>query len=345
MTCTLSRRTFAAGAVLAAALPCPYVARADEPLHLRCSLDTAPSHKRNGSIADFLAKLEKASGGRIRTELFQSGQLFADLNVGRALIQGQVEMAAPGSWVLTGLIPDADFFNLPALYGQPIEVVHRAIDGPTGALLAAEIEKRLRSRVLGPWLDLGYDNWYSATKPLHSLADLQGMKIRNPGGAGLSWRTRFFGAIANTTAWPNVPLALSQGTFDGLISTDESVASAKLWEAGVKYSLADHQFVGEYIPMISLVFWNKLGPELQKLITDLWAENIPTYRANMAAAQREARQVLAAHGVQFTDPPAQEIAEARGRMLAHQDEVAKLLNISPQMVRQVMQDIGAVRAG
>ncbi|MBS0550678.1 MAG: nicotinate-nucleotide--dimethylbenzimidazole phosphoribosyltransferase, partial [Proteobacteria bacterium] len=57
--------------------------------------------------------------------------------------------------------------------------------------------------------------------------------------------------IANTTAWPNVPLALSQGTFDAFVSTDESCNSAKLWEAGVKYSYADHQFMGQYIPMMS----------------------------------------------------------------------------------------------
>ena len=42
------------------------------------------------------------------------------------------------------------------------------------------------------------------------------MKMRSPGGAGISWRIQFWGAIPNTTAWPNVPLALSQGTFDGL---------------------------------------------------------------------------------------------------------------------------------
>ncbi len=77
------------------------------------------------------------------------------------------------------------------------------------------------------------------------------MKIRSPGGAGISWRISFFGGIANTTAWPNVPLALSQGTFDGFVSTNESCATAKLWEAGVKYSYQDHQYVGQYMPMIS----------------------------------------------------------------------------------------------
>ena len=116
------------------------------------------------------------------------------------------------------------------------------------------------------------------------------MKIRSPGGAGISWRIQFSGGIPNTTAWPNVPLALSQGTFDGFVSTDESCASAKLWESGVKHSYADHQFVGEYIPMMSQTFWDKLSPDQQKLMVDLWAQNIGAYRQTMLQRQIEARE-------------------------------------------------------
>ena len=77
------------------------------PLRLRCSLDTAPTHGRNIAVADYLAKLEKASDGAIKPELFASWiALFNDLDVAKALIQGQVEMALPGTWTLTGLVPD-----------------------------------------------------------------------------------------------------------------------------------------------------------------------------------------------------------------------------------------------
>ncbi len=339
--CVITRRgLLSRGSLGAASMALPFIrsARAADAVHIRCSLDTAPSHLRNVTVAAYLKALEARSGGRITTELFSSGQLFPDLDVAKALVQGQVEMACPGAWTLTGFIPDADLFQLPAMYGQPIEVVNRVIDGAAGAAVAGKIEQRLKAHVLGKWLDLGYQNWYSATRPLHSLADLKGMKIRNPGGAGLAWRTRFWGGIPNTTAWPNVPLALSQGTFDGLISTDESLASAKLWEAGVKSSLADHQFVGVYIPMLSGIFWNGLAPDLQALMSGLWAENIATYRANMQAAQVHARDILIGHGVAITDPTPEAILDARKRMVAEQDAVAKLLKISPEVVRQVAQD-------
>jgi len=336
----ISRRSFAAGMATMSMVAATRGGCADEPIKLRCSLDTAPTHGRNLSIADFLKQLETASGGRITTELFQSGQLFPDLEVGKALLQGQIEMAAPGSWTLTGIIPNAEFFQLPALYGRPIEVIHKVMDGGAGALVASDVEQRLRARVIGPWLDLGGQNWYSANKPLNSFDDLKGMKIRNPGGAGLAWRTRFMGGIPNTTAWPNVPLALSQGTFDGLVSSNESLASAKLWEAGIKYAIEDHQFFAEYIPMVSLTFWNRLSPELQKLTTDLWARNISTYRSNMAQRQIAARQTLEEHGVKFFDPSPQQIADLRKRMMAEQDQLARDIKVSPDLVKMVMADVG-----
>src|ERR1700742_3322388 len=65
--------------ILGSALAAPFIrtARAD-PIKLRVSLDATPSHGRTVSIADFLKKLEAASQGEIATQLFDSGQLFAD---------------------------------------------------------------------------------------------------------------------------------------------------------------------------------------------------------------------------------------------------------------------------
>jgi TRAP-type transport system periplasmic protein len=81
----LTRRTVAAGFLF---MPAIIRARSDEAVRLRCSLDTAPAHGRNVSIGDYLKKLEVASNQRIKPELFASGQLFADLNVIKALLQG-----------------------------------------------------------------------------------------------------------------------------------------------------------------------------------------------------------------------------------------------------------------
>ncbi len=306
------------------------------------SLETVPSHARNAAIRDYLARIETSARGKIRTQLYESGQLFPDLQVGKALLQGQIEMAVPGSWSLTGIVPDADFLQLPILYGRSIELVHRAVDGRPGQLLAQQIEQKLSSHVIGPSLDLGFFNWYSTSKPLNSYADLKGLKIRNNGGAGQAWRTQLMGAIPNTTPLPNVALGLSQGTFDGLITTNETIASGQFWESGIRHSLEDHQFLGEYIPIVSLAFWRKLSPDLQQVFTDVWGENIANYRANMAAAQLRARELVQARGIKIVVPSAGEIEAKRLEMMADQERVAKLSKISSEMVSAVSAELAAV---
>jgi len=337
-----NRRAFMRSA--AGVLAAPYLSRralADDAIKLRCSLDTAPSHPRNQAIVDYLDKIEEASKGKIKPELFQSGQLFADLNVTKALIQGQVDMAAPGTWTMTGLVPDCDFCQLPALYGQPVDVFRRCSDGAVGKLIEKQIETKVRSHIVGLWLELGYENWYTTKKAIQTLDDLSGLKIRSPGGAGISWRITFGHAIPNVTPWPNVPLALSQGTFDGFVSTDESCTSAKLWEAGVRFSYADHQFFGNYIPMVSDAFWSKLGENERTLMRDVWAANIERYRAMSAKSQADARETMKSHGVTFVDHSAEQFAADRKRMMAAQPDLIRDSKLSADIVKLVSDTVGS----
>lgn len=342
MTHVVSRRTLGRAAVGGlASFGILRQARGEDAIRLRCSLDTAPSHIRNVSVVDYLKKIEAATGGKIVGEVFHAGQLFADLNVGKALIQGQVDMAVPGGWTQTGILPDCDFVQLPTFYGRKIDVTWGACDGKPGTHVANALGAKLRSHVLGPWVSLGFQNWYTTKKPIETAADLKGLKLRSPGGAGIAWRINFFGGIPNTTAWPNVPLALSQGTFDGFVSTDESCFSAKLWEAGVKYSYADHQYAGMYVPFIADAFWSKLTPAQQKIMTDVWAENIGTYRTNAQAAQAKARDVLKQNGVTIVDPSEAVLSADRARMQAEVGTLIKDAKLSPEIVKLAAEAVGA----
>jgi len=335
MTTSLGRRI-----VLGSALATPFIRSAHAtPIRMRVSVDTSPIHGRTQSIADFLKKLQAASQGEIEPQLFDSGQLFADRDVIKALVLNQVEMAAPGTWLVSAYVPEADIGQLPLFYGQPVDITHRVIDGVPGDLVNDQITRKLRVTIPGRWIDLGFTNWYSTRKPLFALSDLRGLKIRNSGGYAQPWRAQFFGAIPTMTSWPEVPLALSQGTVDALQSTSESCASAKLWDAGLHFSLIDHQTMGDYIPMLSETFWSGLSPALKTLITDLWSANIGAYRSNLAAAQAKAEQELKDRGVRFSVVSSEELAERRRVMLAEQDTVAKKMKISPEMLARVTEAI------
>jgi C4-dicarboxylate-binding protein DctP len=149
------------------------------------------------------------------------------------------------------------------------------------------------------------------------------------------------GAVPNTTPLPNVALGLSQGTFDGLITTNETIASAQFWESGVRHALEDRQFTGEYVPIVSLAFWDKLPGDLQQTFTDIWRENIAEYRSKMASAQLRARDLVLSHGIKITVPEAAELAAKRQEMLAHQEHLALLSRITPEMVAAVTAELAA----
>jgi C4-dicarboxylate-binding protein DctP len=334
------RRPITRRTLVAAALATPALLRAAEPVRLRLSVETPPTHGHTLSAADFCRKVDEASEGAIKTEFFHSGQLFTDQTVVTALVQNQVEMSIPGTWGLAGFVPSVDVAQLPLMYARPVETAHRVIDGKTGRMINAEIAARLHLHVLGRWLDLGFENWYGTTRKLTSLDDLKGLKIRNSGGPGKAWRTSFLGAIPNTTPMPSVALALSQGTFDGLITTNETAASSSLWEAGVRHVLEDHQTFNGYVPLVGGTFWQSLTAKHQALLTGVWDANIAAWRANMAAAQIAAREKLLVHGVAFTVPEAAETDAVRNRMLAQQDGLVKQWRIAPEIAAQALAEAG-----
>ena len=304
----------------------------DTKFHLRCSVDTSATHGRTVYVGEYLKELEKASGGRIETELFHSGQLYRDRDIGKAMRQATVDMSVPGTWELTGFVPDADVVWMPPFFGRNAQEARKITDGPIGDLINQQLEKALNVKIIGTWFELGLTNFATLKKQVIDAAELKGMKVRVSGGTGQFLHVKYFGAQPDLTAWPDVPLALSQGMFDGLVSSNESMSSAKLWEAGVRYVFLTRESMASYVPMVTQRFWDKLPPDLQKLVVDLWAKNNPRYRDEMEQRQINGRKTMEEHGVVFTEPSKAQIAEVRAGMARLADGWAKEMKISDKMM-------------
>src|SRR5690606_35539263 len=139
-----------------------------------------------------------------------------------------------------------------------------------GQQLAKGIEDKLGVVVPGRWFLLGFASTFGAGKDIKSFADFQGLRIRVPGGAGFIARYRALGAEGVAIPFPDVPLALTQGTIDALLTTNETLRSGKLHEAGVKSAFVDQVSVLYYIPMVNKGFWDKLSADQQKQFRDAW---------------------------------------------------------------------------
>lgn len=308
------------GAALSALVAVPAAA---EEIPFRISLNTGPNHVRNISLEAFFATLAERTEGQLDVQVFPSGQLFTGPDVPRGLAQGAIEMGVPIITYLSSVVPNAGLLDLPMFFGRTIEDIHTVTDGEIGAELNAEIEEVVGVHVIGPYLDLGHGTIFTTERELNSLADLDGLTLRVPGSPASKVRYDSLGVQSVAIGFADVPIALSQGSIDGLMTTHETIRSAQLWESGLKYAMDTQGTFLMYVPMIGLDTWNSFDSELQQIITDTWAETVGDARALAAERQASARAEAEANGVRVVQAPPEELAAFRETLLAAQDKIVE----------------------
>jgi len=320
-------------AASAAVLAMASVANAAE-YKVEISLETGPNHVRNMSVVALAKKLEKATGGRLEVKVYHGASKYKGSNVPTALAQGALDMGMPGTWHLGKFIPEFNMPGLPLFYGRARAAQYKVWDGEVGKTLNAMLEKKMKVKVIGRWFDLGYGQMFFIKKKVKSHADLKGLKMRAPGGAANLARYDTFGAKAIKISWPDVPQALQRGTVDGLLTTHESIRSAKLWDSGLKYAYDDNQAFFQYLPVMSMRAWNKLPADIQKLIVDTWEANVDSVRKTAEKRQNSARVDGAKNGIARIDATTADLDSMRKKLLATQDALIKKLRMDPALVKR-----------
>lgn len=330
-------RMLAAAAALAA--PAAPAAMAEE-IPFRISLNTGPNHVRNIALEGFVEKLAERTRGKLDVQVFPSGQLFKGPDVPKALAQGGVEMGVPIILYVSRVVPNAGLLDLPMFYGRSPEEIHAVMDGPVGAELNAEIESKLGVKIIGPNLDLGHGSIFTAEAPAASLAALEGLKLRVPGSPAAKVRYDGLGVESVSIPFADVPIALAQGRIDGLMTTHETIRSAKLWESGLKYSLDTRGTFFQYVPMIGKPTWERLGPELQRIVADTWAQTVGGARALAAKRQAGAREEGVANGISNARAGAAEIAAFRAALMERQGAIVEQVRMDADFVARAAAALG-----
>jgi TRAP-type transport system periplasmic protein len=90
--------------------------------------------------------------------------------------QGLLTLGYQSSSYLTDRVPELGFVDLPFLFADNAQA-RGAMDGALGAHLAAKIEAAVGYRILG-WFENGFRQISNRLRPVHTPADLAGLKIR-----------------------------------------------------------------------------------------------------------------------------------------------------------------------
>lgn len=307
---------------------------------LRISTENTRAHVQTQAIEHFALELERVTEGRIDVEFYHSAQLFRDRDVIAALSSGKVEMAVPGMWQLDRYVPDVGLYMLPLFYGRTAEENYHVRDGEIGALVSQRIARGLGVAVPGRWLDLGHAHLYFTNADIQAHEDLAGAKIRIPGGIANKKRLQAFGADPVVVAWPDLSDALSRNQITGVLTTHETIRSAKLWRNGISTSFEDMEYFAQYVPMINARFWANLPAPLQQQVRNSWDQIVDAQRYAAIKAQLSARSALMEQGIKVTSPSADTLM--RWRKVARQEEPAMVrqMGVDPSLVIRAAAALG-----
>ena len=301
----------------------------------KISVDSNENHHRNKGLHVFMDLLVKNSQGQLKPKFFHSAQLYKDKDLPKALKMGSVDMGLPGIWQLEGVAASTAITALPMFYGLPAKLTKDLVDSEVGQLISQDLEKRVGVKVLGKWAYHGYLDTGVKERPIKDWTDFKGLKIRHHGGAVNALRLQSFGASPILIPWPDLPMAMVQGTADGCVTTLKSFESAKLWETGLKYVTKDKQYYLHNIPMVSRVFWNKLPQGLQKAMLDTWEQHIEKAREITDREQSQAQGILKGKGVTIFEPSDDELLKWRRQAMTVQEAIVKELKLDTALVARI----------
>ena len=220
--------------------------------------------------ADLFAQRANAKlGSKAKVVVYGSSQLGSDGELLKKLKLGTVDLALP-STVMTSVAPEFGVFEMPYLVqdrghaARIADAVVRPILGP--------IADKASYHILGVW-ENGYREITNSKRPIVKPADLQGIKLRVPGGV---WRVKMFkayGANPSPMELKEVFVALQTGVMDGQENPLTQIYSQKFQEVQKYLSLTGHVYTPAYLA--AGASWKRLPPDVQKTLADTAKEVEP----------------------------------------------------------------------
>jgi len=215
----------------------------------------------------FKKKVEERLKGKVRVEIFPNSQLYNDKEVIKALLLGDVQMAAPSLSKFGKYTTKYGIFDLPFLFNDPASL-ECFTSGPQGqALLKAAEKKGLIG--LGYWLN-GMKQ-ISANNPLIKPTDAKGRKFRIMSSDVLEAQFKAVDANPQKMSFSEVYNSLATGVIDGQENTWSNIRTKKFFEVQTDFTESNHGVL-EYLLVTSKFFWNGLPADIRDELTAIIKE-------------------------------------------------------------------------
>lgn len=284
-----------------------------------------PGHSLYIAAEDFKNRVEEKTGGKVIVNIFPSSQLGSAREMMEQATIGTLDMtfAATSDWAIGLNIPELSVFELPFLYAN-VDEQKKAIED----ILPNEINSMLEdSKVMLLFtFSNGIRDSLLKHKPINTLEDIDGLKMRTPESVLSVTTWKNLGAVNVVSPWAEVYTVLQQGVSDAIEADAVGMVNMNLQEVGKYYSKTAHQG-NIYITCISKDKWDSIPQELQVLIEEAGFESMQKQIAGRKAEDAEALDILASAGVIINEVPESERDKMREAEKPIYDEYVEKYNL------------------
>jgi len=238
--------------------------------------------------------LERETGGRLRIRLYHSGQLGREAEAIDMARFGAIDFARVYSGALNNAFPLTRALCLPYVFDS-VAHMRRAMDGEVGrAVLEGFADRDLVGLAI---YDSGARCFYNARRPIHTPADLAGMKIRVPVSDIFIRMLRLLGANATPLSLGEVYSGMETHMIDGAENNIRSFHSSRHFEAARYWSQSEHSYAPDIL-LLSRRTWEALAPADRELLRETARASVQVMRQAWDASEASAREQVLAAGIE-----------------------------------------------
>jgi TRAP-type transport system periplasmic protein len=211
------------------------------------------------------AGIEQRSGGRIKVEIYPANQLGQIPAVIEGVALGTIEVGGAASGFFVSLEPRFQVLDGPGLFDDTQHAFRVLTDPEIRARLATwGADKGVELLVAGTYSQMAI----LAHKPVRTVADFQGQKVRTPGGSAIQVEPfRKLGILPVSLPLGDALPAMQNHTIDGLLTALAVFVNFKYYDIAKSVT---------YLPATTLLapavinrqFLKSLGPELEAIVRE-----------------------------------------------------------------------------
>ena len=271
------------------------------------SADVHPEDYPTVMAVKFMSDIIKQkTGGKDSIKVFTGNALGGEKDTIEQTKIGALDFVRINVAPMNNICPETMVPTMPFLFRSK-EHMRKVLDGPVGDEILKACEKQ--GYIGLAFYDSGSRSLYTTKKPVKTLADAKGLKIRVQQSDLWVALLQAMGANATPMPYGEVYTALKTGLVDGAENNWPSYDTSKHFEVAKYYSVTEHSMAPEML-LMSKKIYDGLTPAEQKIIRDAAKESVPYMRKLWDEKEKASRALVEKGGAQIVEVDKKSFSDA-----------------------------------